>query len=284
MAESDSDISSVVGSSVNGTQQGPKSLDQSSMRSRGSRFSRLTKESSAVLKLSRAESKAKENEEKTKSIFEWNGGGRNVYIAGSWDDFKEKIPMESLRPGSYRIVLPIPATEQVDYIFFVDGQRRVATDLPSIVNEAGNHVNIKHGDPTVTHKAGRVKKILSKISGLDLYSPFQRQKVASMIIFRLFYILTFPAAAYYFYWLIIKGGNKDQPFIWITYIVAEFMSISSAVIGLFSMWSPIRRRYVRFPHNFIANCVLNIATVLLTPLNSGILFILFFEDGGPLIH
>lgn len=241
MAESDSEISSVMGSSVHGAQQGPNSLE-GSMRSRGSRFSRLTKETSIALKLSRAESKAREKEGKTKSIFEWNGGGRNVCISGSWDDFTERIPMESLKPGSYRVVLPIPATEQVEYIFFVDGQRRVASELPSIVNEAGDNVNVKHGDPTVTHNAGRVKKIISKISGLDLYSPFQRQKVASMILFRLFYILTFPAAGYYFYWLIVKGGNRDQPFIWITYVIAEFMSISSAVIGLFSMWSPIRRR------------------------------------------
>lgn len=242
IAESDSDVSSMVDSSTTGRQQGPKSVGNGSMRSRGSRFSRLTKAPSTTSRLSRAESKAKEKEERTKSIFEWHGGGRNVFITGSWDDFNEKLPMESLRPGSYRVVLPIPSTQRVEYFFYIDGQKRVATELPSLVNENGDHVNVKHGDPTMTHKSGRVKKIISKISGLDLYSPFQRQQVASMIIFRLFYILTFPAAGYYFYWLIKKGGNEEEPFIWITYIVAEFMSITSAVIGLFSMWSPVRRR------------------------------------------
>lgn len=241
IAEADSDISSTADGSVTGTLRGP-SEGQGSIRSRGSRFSRLTKAQTTEPRLSRAESKAKEKEGKTKSIFQWNGGGKNVFITGSWDNFTERLPMESLRPGSYRIVLPIPYNQRVEYCFYVDGVRRVASDVPAHVNKNGEHVNIKHGDPTITHKSGRVSKILSKISGLDLYSPFQRQQVASMLIFRLFYILTFPAGAYYFYWLIARGGNEEHPFIWITYVIAEFMSIGSAIIGLFSMWSPVRRR------------------------------------------
>lgn len=244
MVESDreSDLSTTIESSVFERQDGPRSSGQGSVRSRGTRFTRLTKAHSTDSRLSRAESKAREKESKTKSIFEWNGGGRNVFITGSWDDFKEKLPMESIRPGFYRIVLAIPSTDRVEYCFFVDGKEKVASDLPSIVNEKGDHVNVKHGDPTISHKAGRARKILSKISGLDLYSSFQRQQIASMIIFRLFYILTFPAACYYFYWLIDVGGNRDYPFIWLTYVIAEFMSIGSAIIGLFAMWSPVKRR------------------------------------------
>lgn len=240
--DSDSDFSSIPESNAEAT-AGAKSVGHGSVRSRASRFSRGTK-SHTEFRLSRAESMAKEKENKTKSIFEWNGGGKNVYITGSWDDFKEKLPMESIRPGSYRIVLPIPATDRVEYVFYVDGKRRVAPNLPAVVTESGEHVNVKHGDPTIALKAGRVKKILSKISGLDLYSPFQKQQVASMMLFRLFYLLTFPAGCYYFYWLLIKGGNEEHPFIWITYVIAEFMSITSAVVGLFSMWSPVRRRFV----------------------------------------
>lgn len=242
MAESDSDVSTVLGSSVNGRAEGPASIGNGSIRSRGTKFSNYTKAHSAASRFSRAQSAVQEREKKTKSIFEWNGGGKNVFITGSWDRFKEKLPLESVRPGAYRIVLPIPATERVEFFFYVDGKKKVATDLPAITNKDGEHVNVKHGDPTMTAKAGRVNKILSKISGLDLYSPFQRSQVASMLIFRLFYLLTFPAGAYYFYWLIVRGGNEDHPFIWITYVIAEFMSITSAIIGLFSMWSPIRRK------------------------------------------
>lgn len=242
MAETDSELSSTFDGSLGVRVDVPSSTGHSSMRSRGTKFSRLMKAPSVNTRLARAESWAKEKERKTKSIFEWNGGGRNVFITGSWDSFKEKLPLESIRPGSYRIVLPIPATERVEYFFYVDGKKMVATDLPSIVNASGEHVNVKHGDPTVAHRAGRVRKILSKISGLDLYSPFQGSQVASMLIFRLFYMLTFPAGAYYFYWLLVRGGNEDHPFIWITYVIAEFMSITSAIIGLFSMWSPVRRK------------------------------------------
>lgn len=236
-AESESDFSTAD------TYHREKS-EHGSIRSRASKFSRASRTTSKEhhVRLSRAESKAMEKEQKTKSIFQWNEGGKNVYITGSWDSFSERHLMESIHSGSYRIVLPIPATERVEYFFYVDGQRRVATDHPSMVNEMGEHVNVKHGDATISHKAGRVRKIISKISGLDLYSPFQRQQVASMILFRLFYLLTFPAGCYYFYWLIAVGGNKDEPFIWLTYVVAEFMSISSAIIGLFSMWSPVKRR------------------------------------------
>lgn len=248
IAESDSEFSSLPDSTLHNSRL-PEKSDQGSVRSRATKFSRPSKTTSLQPQFSRTESVVKEKELKTKSIFQWDEGGKNVYITGSWDSFKEKLSMESIRPGSYRIVLPIPANERVEYFFYVDGHRRVASNSPSIVNEFDHHVNVKHGEATLSEKAGRVNKIISKISGLDLYSPFQNQKVASMMLFRFFYIVTFPAGAYYFYWLIAIGGNKEEPFIWLTYVVAEFMSISSAIIGLFSMWSPIRRKYVvSYPH------------------------------------
>lgn len=242
MTETDSDFASNASVSE-GRQHGTSSISdaQSSMRSRGSRFTRSTRAPSES-RLSRTESKVKEKEKQTKSIFQWNEGGRNVYLAGSWDNYKERVPMESLKPGSYRVVLPIPSNEKVEYVFFVDGERRVAQKLPSHINEKGEHVNVKHAEPTIMHRGGRVKNIISKISGVDLYSPFQGQQVASMLIFRLFYLLTIPAAIYYFYWLLSGGGNEDHPFIWLTYVIAEIMSLTSAVIGLFSMWGPVRRK------------------------------------------
>lgn len=217
--------------------------DRGSVRSRGTKFSTLTRAPSLHSQSSAVDSKIEEKERKTKSIFHWNGGGKNVFIIGSWDNFKERLPMESIKHGSYRIVLPIPASRRVEYYFYVDGERKVSTNHPSIVNEFDQHVNVKHPDATLGKSAGRITTILSKISGLDLYSPFQRQQVASMLLFRLFYLLTFPAGAYYFYWLIIIGGNEKEPFIWLTYVIAEFMSISSAIIGLFSMWSPVHRKW-----------------------------------------
>lgn len=240
--ESDSEFSSLPDSTSNNPRPRDRS-EHGSIRSRTTRFARLPSTASTQPRFSRAESVVKEKELKTKSIFQWDEGGKNVYITGSWDGFKEKMQMESVRPGSYRLVLPIPATERVEYFFYVDGHRQVSSKAPLIVNEFEQQVNVKHAEPTMTQKAGRVRKILSKISGLDLYSPFQNSQMASMLLFRLFYLLTFPAGAYYFYWLIAVGGNENEPFIWLTYVVAEFMSISSAIIGLFSMWRPVRRKW-----------------------------------------
>lgn len=254
---SDSDTSSFMDSQQN--LQIPPSDNNNTKSDRGSVRSRATKFSNpstaptfqsnpnlgSQLSLSRQDSKLIEKENKTKSIFEWNEGGKNVYITGSWDNFKQRLPLESIKSKSYRIILPIPITQRVEYYFYVDGIRKVSSKYPSIVNEFGHKVNVKHSDINIATNvsSGRVKSILSKISGLDLYSPFQRQQFISMILFRIFYLLTFPAGAYYFYWLIMVGGNEEEPFIWITYVVAEFMSISSAIIGLFSMWSPVRRKW-----------------------------------------
>lgn len=187
-------------------------------KSRNSRFGGLSRNASnnaATKEFDRAMSYSKSKESKTKSIFEWNSGGRNVYIMGSWDNFNQKLPMESVRPGAYRIVLPIPSNERCEYKFLVDGVERVAEDLPRILNEMNMLVNVKHPDPTVSSKSGKVRKILSKIRGVDMYSPLEGRHFASMLLFRFFYLATIPSAGYYFYWLIAVGGNFNHPFIWI---------------------------------------------------------------------
>lgn len=216
----------------------------STIRNRVSRFSSTSREPTAAA-FDRTLSYSKSKENKTKSIFEWNGGGRNVFIQGSWDNFNEKLPMESVRPGRYRIVLPIPSTERIEYKFVVDGEEKVAQDLPRIRNDRGMTVNVKHSDPTVSTQSGtgKIRKIMSKIRGLDLYSPLEGRSFASMYVFRVFYLLTIPSAGYYFYWLIFVGGNRNQPFTWIAYAIGETMSLFSAMIGLFSMWKPIRRKW-----------------------------------------
>lgn len=177
------------------------------------------------------------------SMFEWNGGGRNVFLTGSWDNYTEKIPMESVQPGRFRVVVPIPQ-ERVEFKYVVDGREKYNPDYPTIHTEDGERVNVKHIDPDMKKKkAGPVRKIVSKISGLDMYSPFHLQETVSMIIFRVFYIITIPAAFYYFYWLADKGGNKGAMAPFVLFFAAEILSFISAVIGLFGMWAPVRRKW-----------------------------------------
>lgn len=177
------------------------------------------------------------------SMFEWNGGGRNVFLTGSWDNYTEKIPMESVNPGQFRAAVQVPQ-ERLEFKFVVDGREKYNPDYPTIHTEEGERVNVKHVDPdTKKKRAGTVRKIVSKISGLDMYSPFHLQETLSMIVFRLFYILTIPAACYYFYWLTIKGGNRSAWASWILFSIAEILSFISAIIGLFGMWSPVNRKW-----------------------------------------
>lgn len=177
------------------------------------------------------------------SMFEWNGGGRNVFLTGSWDNYTEKIPMESVQPGQFRAAVQVPQ-ERLEFKFVVDGREKYNPDYPTVHTEEGERVNVKHVDPDNKKKAaGPVRKIVSKISGLDMYSPFHLQETISMIVFRVFYILTIPAAFYYFYWLSDKGGNDDARVAWIFFVIAEMFSFISAVIGLFGMWAPVNRKW-----------------------------------------
>jgi len=192
-------------------------------------------------------SKAPTNYEETPhalSLFEWNCGGRNVYLTGSWDNYNEKIPMESIQPGNFRCTVKVPQ-ERLEFKFIVDGVEKFNPDYPTMYTETGERVNVKHVDPDgKKNSAGTVRKIVSKISGLDMYSPFHMAETLSMILFRVFYLGTVPAALYYFYWLSVKGGNSaDAPVSWIVFIIAEMLSFLSAMIGLFGMWKPVKRKW-----------------------------------------
>lgn len=181
------------------------------------------------------------------TMFEWNGEGRNVFLTGSWDNYTEKVHMESVQPGQFRAAVTIPQ-ERVEFKFVVDGREKFNPDYPTIHTEEGERVNVKHFDPDENKKKhpGPVRKVISRISGLDMYSPFHLQETISMIIFRVFYILTIPAAFYYFYWLGAKGGNQNgvgATISWIFFLVAEILSFVSAVIGLFGMWAPVNRKW-----------------------------------------
>ncbi len=178
------------------------------------------------------------------SLFEWSGGGRNVFLCGSWDNYTEKIPMESIQPGHFRCTVKVPQ-ERLQFKYIVDGVEKFNPDYPTEFTEEGEKVNVKHVDPDKKKgPVGHIRKIVSKISGLDVYSPFAIGETVSMVLFRVFYILTVPAAFYYFYWLSVKGGNKRRaPVPWIVFIIAEMLSFLSAMIGLFGMWKPIKRKW-----------------------------------------
>uniref|UniRef100_A0AC35TG74 AMPKBI domain-containing protein n=1 Tax=Rhabditophanes sp. KR3021 TaxID=114890 RepID=A0AC35TG74_9BILA len=83
-------------------------------------------------------------------VFKWQGGTtnhKNVYISGSWDQWKRKIPMVkstqdfstiiNLHPGNY------------EYKYLVDGKWVVDDKVKKVINTMGsenNHVSIDEGD------------------------------------------------------------------------------------------------------------------------------------------
>jgi len=64
-----------------------------------------------------------------------------------------------------------------------------------------------------------------------------------MLLFRVFYVAMIPAGVYYFYWLLVRGGNELAPVCFGVFLLSEVLSFVSALISLFGMWKPVRRKW-----------------------------------------
>ncbi|XP_005103064.1 5'-AMP-activated protein kinase subunit beta-2 isoform X2 [Aplysia californica] len=54
------------------------------------------------------------------TVFKWEGGGKEVYVAGSFNNWKTKIPLAKSH-GDFYTILDLPEGDH-QYKFFVDGQ------------------------------------------------------------------------------------------------------------------------------------------------------------------
>eukprot|EP00170_Pyropia_yezoensis_P004451 contig_18215_g4464 len=120
-----------------------------------------------------------ESDLRTKELhmFEWSAGGRILCLLGSWDRFTVAVPMETVRPGYFRVVVSVPLG-RLTYSFLVDGQPKYNPDCPTLVNEVGLRVNVRHGsgdgdrngeadDEWGKSRPSRTHRVLSQESGLD---------------------------------------------------------------------------------------------------------------------
>ncbi|KAL5680189.1 hypothetical protein ACJX0J_006574, partial [Zea mays] len=74
------------------------------------------------------------------SLIVWTLGGKNVYVEGSWDNWKSRKAMQkSGKDHSLLLVLPSGVYR---YRFVVDGERRCLPDLPCETDAMGNAVNL----------------------------------------------------------------------------------------------------------------------------------------------
>lgn len=70
------------------------------------------------------------------TVITWTGGGKDVYVTGSFNGWKEKIPLTKSEKDFTVIQNLPPGIHQ--YKFIVDGKWRHATDLPVATDVAGN--------------------------------------------------------------------------------------------------------------------------------------------------
>lgn len=94
-------------------------------------------------------------EETVPTVFTWNQGGHEVYITGSFNKWKEKIPMRKSM-GEFTIIKNLPPGVH-QYKFIVDGKwvhspdQNIAADVDGNLN---NCICVKRMPPELSKKSG----------------------------------------------------------------------------------------------------------------------------------
>ncbi|VDO13100.1 unnamed protein product [Rodentolepis nana] len=81
------------------------------------------------------------------TVFRWNGGGHEIYVSGTFDNWQRKIPMARRKSGHVVIVDCPPGRHE--YKFFIDGAWYHDPTKPMVDNEYGtrnNVVEVKESD------------------------------------------------------------------------------------------------------------------------------------------
>lgn len=86
-------------------------------------------------------------DKKLPTVFKWDGGGKQVYISGSFDNWKAKIPLVRSHGDFYTIIDLSEGEHQ--YKFLVDGQWQCDNKEPMVDNTFGtknNKIRVKATD------------------------------------------------------------------------------------------------------------------------------------------
>ena len=111
-------------------------------------------------------------------VFRWEGGGRQVYITGTFNRWSEKLPMH--RSGNdFTLICDVPRTKHA-YKFIVDGEWRFAPDQKTIADTQGNinnFVDMSDFVPIlVSNERGSRRSRLGGTSTDWLYSSSTKQE------------------------------------------------------------------------------------------------------------
>lgn len=100
----------------------------------------------AATTLSQTDNREKE-EKLLPTVFKWEGGGKDVYVSGTFNQWKGKIPLVKSH-GDFYTIVDLPEGEH-QYKFYVDGQWQHNATEPSTTNTLGtlnNVVTVKKSD------------------------------------------------------------------------------------------------------------------------------------------
>mmetsp|Transcript_3339 Transcript_3339/g.5194 ORF Transcript_3339/g.5194 Transcript_3339/m.5194 type:complete len:251 (-) Transcript_3339:151-903(-) len=82
---------------------------------------------------------ALDKEDVVPTVFRWDKGGKTAFIAGSFNDWGDKIPMH--RSGNDFTYIHALSREKHTFKFFVDGEWRYAPDQPFVEAKDGDIIN-----------------------------------------------------------------------------------------------------------------------------------------------
>nr|XP_029124224.1 SNF1-related protein kinase regulatory subunit beta-2 isoform X8 [Elaeis guineensis] len=74
------------------------------------------------------------------TMITWNHGGKEVFVEGSWDNWKTKKPLQ--KSGKDFTIVKVLPSGFYQYRFIVDGEWRYAPDIPWMHDDLGNAYNI----------------------------------------------------------------------------------------------------------------------------------------------
>ncbi|XP_038983564.1 SNF1-related protein kinase regulatory subunit beta-2-like [Phoenix dactylifera] len=74
------------------------------------------------------------------TMITWSHGGKEVFVEGSWDNWKTKKPLQ--KSGKDFTIMKVLPSGFYQYRFIVDGEWRYAPDIPWMHDDIGNAYNI----------------------------------------------------------------------------------------------------------------------------------------------
>lgn len=76
------------------------------------------------------------------TVFKWEGGGKEVFITGTFNNWQTKIPLvKSSHDGEFLTIIDLPEGEY-QYRFYVDGNMCVDNNEPVVTNDKGTQNNV----------------------------------------------------------------------------------------------------------------------------------------------